>query len=97
MPAKKKLEALPEPDDTVVITHGDLKVTVPRDGDDWPTQAELARIKAAGDPTLGNWLAFIELLLGDQWSTVTDTLTRRGDFYAFVREFNETVQQECKV
>lgn len=96
MPAKKK----PEPEDQlddVEIIYGDLKVTVPRDGDDWPTKAELARLKAASTNDLSDWLAFIEQLLGSrQWEHVITRLNR-GDFYSFVKTFNETVIEECSV
>lgn len=69
--------------------------TVPRDPDDWPTTAYIARINAATTGRINDWMAFVELLLGaTQWTLLT-TSTQTRDFKKFLDEFTTVVKEEC--
>lgn len=93
-------EVVDEPggdDGEVTFTYNDITVKIPADADDWPTRAELARVKALNGGTLSDWLAFYEELLGPaQWAEVVDNL-KRGEFFEFTRQFSLQIQKECAV
>jgi hypothetical protein len=84
------------PDADVKIEFRGQTFTVPRDVDDWPTTAWIARLEASTTNRTLDWLRFVELLLGPvQWQTLSLAAPTRGDFVAFLDEFTPTVTKEC--
>lgn len=85
------------PSDEVVIKFNDAEFTVPRNADDWPTVAYLARIKSANTRAITDWMEFIRLLVGPvQWELLTtQTATTTGQFKEFLNVFSDVVAKEC--
>lgn len=110
MPTKTK--AKPEADEADTETDGDEKLeenvvvefngytfTIPKSADDWPTRAELARIRAVAVQSIDAWLDFLELLLGEQqWRIAVDhAAPKRRDLFALVNLITDTVSEECVI
>lgn len=91
----KTKDAAPEVNPDVEIDfHGDT-FTIPRDPDDWPTTAYIARINATTTGRIVDWMTFVELLLGvRQWDRLTTT-TQTRDFKQFLDTFTTVVKEEC--
>lgn len=94
MPKKTDDEA---PVTDVVIEFNGATFTIPKDTDEWPTTAWLARIEATTTGRTLDWMQFVELLLGPaQWQQLTTlTASKKGDFVKFLDVFTPTVVKEC--
>lgn len=81
----------------VVIEFNGATFTIPKDTDEWPTTAWLARIEATTTGRTLDWMQFVELLLGPaQWQQLTTlTASKKGDFVKFLDVFTPTVVKEC--
>lgn len=97
-------KAKPEPDDKVeepsdkdvTIEFKGQTFTIPREVDDWPTTAWIARLEASTSGKTLDWLRFVELLFGAaQWQKLCLSAPTRRDFVEFLDVFTPTVLKEC--
>lgn len=93
---KPVAEPTAEESPLVEIEFNGQTFTVPRDADDWPTVAYLARLTAITSGRTMDWLKFMELLLGAaQWQRVVDS-TNAGQFREFLNTAIDAIKKECK-
>lgn len=98
---KTKTEPTPDVEDPtdseVRVEFNGHTFSIPKDTDEWPTVAWLARIEATTTNRTLDWMRFIELLLGPgQWRLLTSvTASTKGEFNKFLDAFGAAVKEEC--
>lgn len=87
------------PPEEVLVEFNGYTFTIPKQADDWPTRAELARIRAVAVQSIDAWLDFLELLLGEQqWRIACDhAAPKRRDLFELVNRITDAVSEECVI
>ncbi|MBU8819542.1 hypothetical protein KL864_27020 [Mycolicibacterium goodii] len=81
----------------VTVPFKDHDYTFPRDVDEWPTPAYLAFLAARRANRLGEWLTFVETLLGPaQWQLLVSS-TQTGEFREFLDLIAEAIREKCEL
>lgn len=95
-PEQDTTDSEKSPDKDVKVEFRGQTFTIPRDVDDWPTTAWIARLEASTSGKTLDWLRFVELLFGPaQWQKLSLAAPTRGDFVEFLDLFTPTVLKEC--
>lgn len=97
---KAKLEALEESApaelELVEITFRGQVFTVPKDMDEWETEACLAWSRSVASSLLADWVNTVKDLLGaEQWNRLQALGTKRRDITEFLTTLIDTVNREC--
>lgn len=95
---KPDVETTPDASDIVELDFEGIKFSIPRDADNWPAAAELARLKAGVSGATIEWFAFVEELVGSaQWAVLLNAAPKRSDLYRLVGLISKTVSEECRI
>lgn len=98
---KAKLEALEEPVvpaelELVEVEFRGQTFTLPKDMDDWETEACLAWSRSVASSQLTDWVDTVKALLGaEQWDRLQALGTKRRDMTGFLTVMIDTVNRDC--